>query len=135
MAGKRYVLNEGASRALQQMLRRGPTAPFTREKFREAPRKPDNTLIPVDAQVTGGSALASPANWRYTLRRAQTSEILLDDIDPTAAPHRFQRPPFGLMAAAKAGFVVVTLDPQPNDPPYLVWDLNEVPTASTCATP
>lgn len=134
---KKYLVNETTKNKIQQMLNRGPKAPFTRLTFREDARSSKSPLILVDAVAVAGSATASPANWRYNLKRAFTDEVLLADVDPSALPHRYQRPPFGLLKQAKAGFVVVNPDAnQPGQPPYIVWDINEVPNASTCpATP
>lgn len=135
MAEKQYMVKASTARKLQRLIRDTPLDATRIDRFREWPPGVSN-LIAVDAIVTGGSATANPANWRYTLRRAFTDVDLLTDVDPTALPHRFQRPPFGLMKQAKAGFVVVNPDAnQQGEPPYVVWDLNEVPNATTCPGP
>jgi len=71
---------------------------------RLGPRRPA-TVFPVALTQTGGAQgdESTAATWTYDVADALTGEALAAAVDPTAAPHNWQRPGAGQMIAATKG--------------------------------
>ncbi|NLX59345.1 MAG: hypothetical protein GXY74_09695 [Phycisphaerae bacterium] len=63
-------------------------------------------VFPVDLTQVGGSQgdEANPATWTYDVLDVATGETLESAVDPTASPHKWQRPSIGQMIAATFGY-------------------------------
>ncbi|MGH7143124.1 MAG: hypothetical protein ACREJ2_03200 [Planctomycetota bacterium] len=86
-------------------------------------------LFPVKLDQIGGNHGddSSPASWTYSVKDPFTKEELAPSVDPTAAPHHWQRPSVGWLLAATVG--TARFDDQ--GALVLVW-INEIPEQEAC---
>jgi hypothetical protein len=63
-------------------------------------------VFPVELSQTGGDQgdEENPATWTYDVLDVETGETLESGVDPTASPHKWQRPSIGQMIAATFGY-------------------------------
>jgi hypothetical protein len=69
-------------------------------------------VFPVLLETDGGAQgdEEDPASWTYTVSDAITGRVLAETVDPTAVPHRWQRPVIGPMVQATFGYAHWTAD-------------------------
>jgi len=70
------------------------------------------SIFPVNLTQTGGSqgTNTAPASWTYDVIDPITEETLESAVDPTASPHKWQRPSAGWMIAATFGYAHYNTD-------------------------
>jgi len=63
-------------------------------------------VFPVDLEQAGGEQgdEENPATWTYDVSDPVTEDTLAEGVDPTADPHKWQRPSVGFMIAATFGY-------------------------------
>ncbi len=92
---------------------------------------PQSAVFPVDLAQYGGSQGddQNPATWTYDVTDPLTGQTLASGVDPTAAPHKWQRPSVGYVIPATFGYAHWDADGQP----VLGW-INEVADQEACET-
>ena len=63
-------------------------------------------VFPVNLEQTGGEQgdEENPATWTYDVSDPATDEVLAEGVDPTADPHKWQRPSVGFIIQATFGY-------------------------------
>jgi len=92
-------------------------------------------VFPVDLTQVGGSQgdEENPATWTYDVLDVVTGETLASAVDPTAAPHKWQRPNIGWMIPATFGYAHYELDGAGGWELVLGW-INEMVDQEACET-
>jgi hypothetical protein len=93
---------------------------------------PQTSVFPVDLAQYGGEQGddQNPATWTYDVTDPFTGETLASGVDPTASPHKWQRPSVGYIIPATFGYAHWDADGQL----VLGW-INEVADQEACETP
>jgi len=89
----------------------------------------------VDLTQVGGSQgdETNPATWTYDVADVVTGETLESGVDPTAAPHKWQRPSIGWMIPATFGYAHYQSDGSNGYDLVLCW-INEMVDQEACET-
>lgn len=92
-------------------------------------------VFPVDlTQVSGTQGTeTSAASWTYDVLDVETGETLESAVDPTASPHKWQRPSIGQMIAATFGYAHYQDDGYGGEELVLGW-INEIVDQEACET-
>ena len=92
-------------------------------------------VFPVDLAQVGGSQgdEENPATWTYDVADVVTGETLASAVDPTAAPHKWQRPSIGWMIPATFGYAHYQPDGAGDWELVLGW-INETVDQEACET-
>jgi len=92
-------------------------------------------IFPVDLTQVGGSQgdEANPATWTYDVLDVTTGDTLESGVDPTAAPHKWQRPSIGWMIPANFGYAHYQSDGAGGWDLVLGW-INEMVDQEACET-
>ncbi len=92
---------------------------------------PQSSVFPVYLAQYGGTQGddQNPATWTYDVTDPFTSETLASGVDPTAAPHKWQRPSVGYIIPATFGYAHWNADGEL----VLGW-INEVADQEACET-
>jgi len=92
-------------------------------------------IFPVDLTQVGGSQgdETNPATWTYDVADVVTGETLESAVDPTASPHKWQRPSIGWMIPATFGYAHYQSDGSGGWDLVLGW-INEMVDQEACET-
>ena len=90
-------------------------------------------VFPVELSQTGGDQgdESYPATWTYEVKDVETGTTLESDVDPTATPHKWQRPSIGQMIAATYGYAHYEDDGSGGQKLVLGW-INETVDQDAC---
>jgi len=86
-------------------------------------------VFPITLLKTGGSqgTLTTAASWTYTVTHALSGEELGTVVNPTAAPHTYNRPTLGQLSQADAGYAHY------DGADLVIGYINERPGPGACA--
>jgi len=92
-------------------------------------------VFPVELTQVGGSQgdEENPATWTYDVADVVTGEMLASAVDPTASPHKWQRPSIGWMIPATFGYAHYQPDGAGGWELVLGW-INETVDQEACET-
>jgi len=92
-------------------------------------------VFPVELTQVGGSQgdEENPATWTYDVADVVTGETLASAVDPTASPHKWQRPSIGWMIPATFGYAHYQPDGAGGWELVLGW-INETVDQEACET-
>lgn len=103
--------------------------------FYALPPSSKSRVFPVNLNQTGGSqgTASGPATWTYTVFDAETSQVLLSNVNPVNSPHKWQRPSVGQMIKATFGYAHYQNNGS-SSPQLVVGWVNEVADQQACET-
>jgi len=92
-------------------------------------------IFPVDLTQVGGNQgdETNPATWTYDVADVVTGDMLASAVDPTASPHKWQRPSVGWMIPATFGYAHYQSDSSNGYDLVLGW-INEMVDQEACET-
>jgi len=92
-------------------------------------------VFPVDLTQIGGSQgdETNPATWTYDVADVVTGDTLESAVDPTASPHKWQRPSIGWMIPATFGYAHYVPNDSNGYDLVLGW-INEMVDQEACET-
>ena len=90
-------------------------------------------IFPVDLTQVGGSQgdEETPATWTYDVLDVTTGDTLASAVDPTASPHKWQRPSIGWMIPATFGYAHYVPNESNGHDLVLGW-INEMVDQEAC---